>query len=111
MIGNVAMGLGKAATKLGVGLVQSNRQKNLARENAEIAKSVLATNGPEYYGKFNDFGIKQTYENAATNAESLANNPVSSDPIRNRQFRNAVGSEARQLRAEGNLKQSQAFSE
>lgn len=103
-------GLGKAAVKFGVGMSQSARQQNLARESAEIAKNSLATNAPEYYNNFNDSGIKQTYDNAAANTESLANNPVSSDPIRNRQFRTAVANEARQLRAEGDLKQSQAYS-
>lgn len=103
-------GLGKAAVKFGVGMSQSTRQQNLARESAEIAKNSLATNAPEYYNNFNDSGIKQTYDNAAVNTESLANNPVSSDPIRNRQFRTAVANEAKQLRAEGDLKQSQAYS-
>ena len=103
-------GLGKAAVKFGVGMNQSARQQNLARESAEIAKNSLATNAPEYYNNFNDSGIKQTYDNAAANTESLANNPVSSDPIRNRQFRTTVANEARQLRAEGDLKQSQAYS-
>lgn len=108
--GEFAMGIGSAATKLGIGLAQSNRQKALARKNAEIAKSSLETNVPEFYGTFDDGGIKQVYENAALDAESAANNPVTSDALRNRQFRRQAGAEARRLRLEGGLKQSQAYS-
>jgi hypothetical protein len=108
--GELAMGIGSAATKLGIGLAQSNRQKALARKNAEIAKSSLETNVPEFYGTFDDGGIKQVYENAAIDAESAANNPVTSDAIRNRQFRRQAGAEARRLRLEGGFKQSQAYS-
>lgn len=108
--GEMAIGIGSSAAKLGIGLTQSNRQKALARKNAEIAKSSLETNIPEFYGAFDDGGIKQVYENAARDAESAANNPVTSDALRNRQFRRQVAAEARKLRLEGGFRQSQAYS-
>ena len=108
--GGIVSGAGSSVTKLGIGLTQSNRQKALARKNAEIAKSSLETNVPEFYGTFNDGGIKQIYENGAIDAESVANNPVTSDAIRNRQFRRQVAAEARKLRLEGGFRQSQAYS-
>ena len=108
--GEMAIGIGSSAAKLGIGLTQSNRQKALARKNAEIAKSSLETNIPEFYGTFDDGGIKQVYENAALDAESAANNPVTSDALRNRQFRRQAAAEARKLRLEGGFKQSQAYS-
>lgn len=106
----LAAGIGSAATKLGMGLTQSNRQKALAEKNTEIAKSSLETNVPEFYGTFDDGGIKQVYENAALDVESAANNPVTSDALRNRQFRRQAAAEARKLRLEGGFRQSQAYS-
>jgi hypothetical protein len=104
------MRAGRIGNELGLTLSGIDNQLNMAAKNRDVAKSVHTVNDPEYYGSFSDNGKKLAYEQAATEAEMQASRNLTSDAYQNRLFKKAASSEARNLRLQGNLIQSEAYS-
>ena len=104
------MRVGRIGNELGLTLSGIDNQLNMAAKNREVAKSVHTINDPEYYGSFSDNGKKLAYEQAATEAEMQASRNLTSDAYQNRLFKKAASSEARNLRLQGNLAQSEIYS-
>lgn len=87
-----------------------DQQLDYAAQNRDLAKSVHTVNTPEYYGSFTDSGRRAAYEQSAAETESQANLNLTSDSYQNRLFRRQAASEARQLRLNGRLAQSEEYS-
>jgi hypothetical protein len=104
------MRAGRIGNELGLTLSGIDNQLSLAAKNRDIAKSIHTVNDPEYYGSFSDNGKKLAYEQAATEAETQASRNLTSDSYQNRLFKKAASAEARNLRLQGNLIQSEAYS-
>lgn len=104
------MKAGRIAGELGITLSGIDKQLGYAAKNRDIAKSIHTINDPEYYGSFSDNGKKLAYDQAATEAETQASRNVTSDSYRNRLFKKDASAEARNLRLQGRLAQSEVYS-
>lgn len=109
-ITGVGMKAGRIVGELATTFDGIDQQLNYAAQNRDLAKSVHTVNTPEYYGSFTDSGRRAAYEQSAAETESQANLNLTSDSYQNRLFRRQAASEARQLRLNGRLAQSEEYS-
>ena len=109
-ITGVGMKAGRIVGELATTFSGIDRQLNYAAQNRDLAKNVHTVNAPEYYGSFTDSGRRATYEQSAAETESQANLNLTSDSYQNRLFKRQAASEARQLRLNGRLAQSEEYS-
>jgi hypothetical protein len=104
------MKAGRIAGELGVTLTGISKQLGYAAKNRDIAKSIHTTNDPEYYGSFSDNGQKLAYDQAANETEAQASHNLTADSYRNRLFKKDAAADARNLRLQGRLAQSEIYS-
>lgn len=109
-ITGIGMKTGRIVGELATTFDGIDQQLGYAAQNRDLAKSVHTVNTPEYYGSFTDSGRRAAYEQSAAETESQANLNLTSDSYQNRLFRRQAASEARQLRLNGRLAQSEEYS-
>ena len=96
--------------KLGNALSADKFQRNMAWNTYTSTMRGLASNGPEHYNRFQDYGVGQQYRNAA---ESFRKPFVNTHSDVNAMFANQMARTNQAINAEleGGLKQSQLYSD